>query len=347
MYLQPGTEGTQLSTVHQSHEERSQWSWDHQETLGTHAMLASFRWHSNFASSVVLEVKAMDIQVESQTQCAWWQASQKHPLLGDLLSSHQMVFNQIVSHRCSNQRMENKTSQVCLGIPSGWHRDKRTVHGHLSLWLQFGRHVLVRILWDDLLAKVIKPTEDEIRQFEQAILSKYPALKRCWGGGAMDGGLQLWLEKAGDEGTQNNFYNGWTHNHYIANLFLFSPSGRIQACYINCPGTFHDSTMANMNKIYDLIDNLCLIWKWVQRLSLTPPSLLIITNQCTSPTRTTLTTVARCISPQPFTNRQLQSGVSRMGHAWSVGFISMPQRLSFVWRERWVKGYPWDDLIAL
>jgi hypothetical protein len=83
---------------------------------------------------------------------------------------------------------------------------------------------LVRILRDDPLAKVIMPTEDEIRQFEEAIVSKYPALQRCWG--AMDG-LKLRLEKAGDEGTQNNFYNGWTHDHYVSNLFLFSPNGRI------------------------------------------------------------------------------------------------------------------------
>ena len=125
--------------------------------------------------------------------------------------------------------------------------------GHLSLWLRFGRRLLVRILRDDPLAKVTMPTEDEIRQFEQAILSKYPALKRCWG--AMDG-LKLRLEKAGDDSTQNIFFDGWTHDHYVSNLFLFSPDGRIRACYINAPGTFHDSTMANMSKIYVLIDSL-------------------------------------------------------------------------------------------
>lgn len=96
--------------------------------------------------------------------------------------------------------------------------------GHLSLWLRFARRcLLVRILRDDPLAKVMLPTEHEIWQFEEAIVLKYPALERCWG--AMDG-LKLRLEKAGDEGTQNNFYNGWTHDHYISNLFLFFPDGR-------------------------------------------------------------------------------------------------------------------------
>ena len=155
------------------------------------------------------------------------------------------------------------SSVQCLALALAWTRTRgsyavlQLIFGltasHLSLWLRFGRRILVRILRDDPLAKVIKPTQDEIRQFEKAILSKYPALKRCWG--AMDG-LKLRLERAGDDDTQNNFYNGWTHDHYVSNLFLFSPDGRIRACYINCPGTFHDSTMANMSKIYDLIDNL-------------------------------------------------------------------------------------------
>jgi hypothetical protein len=70
-------------------------------------------------------------------------------------------------------------------------------------------------------------------------------------------GLKLRLERAGDDTTQNNFYNGWTHDHYVSNLFLFSPDGKIRACYVNAPGTFHDSTtMANMSLIYDRIDDL-------------------------------------------------------------------------------------------
>jgi DDE superfamily endonuclease len=111
----------------------------------------------------------------------------------------------------------------------------------------------VKVLRGDPLAKVMMPTEDEICEFEAVILAKYPALTQCWG--AMDG-LKLLLERAGDETTQNNFYNGWTHDHYVSNLFLFSPDGRIRACYLNAPGTFHDSTMANMSQIYDLIDDL-------------------------------------------------------------------------------------------
>jgi hypothetical protein len=69
-------------------------------------------------------------------------------------------------------------------------------------------------------------------------------------------GLKLRLERAGDDDMQNIFYNGWTHDHYVSNLFLFSPDGMIRACYINAPGTTHDSTMANLSVIYDLVDAL-------------------------------------------------------------------------------------------
>jgi hypothetical protein len=111
----------------------------------------------------------------------------------------------------------------------------------------------VKILRDEPLAKVQMPTENEVTEFEKAIKAKYPALKKCWG--AMDG-LKLRLERAGDDDTQNIFYNGWTHDHYISNLFLFSPDGMIRACYINAPGTTHDSKMANLSVIYDLVDAL-------------------------------------------------------------------------------------------
>jgi hypothetical protein len=69
-----------------------------------------------------------------------------------------------------------------------------------------------------------------------------------------------WLEAALREiRRQQNakyIFNGWTHDHYVCNLFLFSPDGKIRACYINCPVTMHDSTMANWGGNYKKLDNL-------------------------------------------------------------------------------------------
>jgi DDE superfamily endonuclease len=45
------------------------------------------------------------------------------------------------------------------------------------------------------------------------------------------------------------------HNHYISNLFLFSPDGKIRACYVNA-GTMHDSTMAKWGRLYDKVNQL-------------------------------------------------------------------------------------------
>jgi hypothetical protein len=120
--------------------------------------------------------------------------------------------------------------------------------GHLSLWLRFARSLLVEILRDDPLAKVTMPTDDEIREFEAAILAKYTILLHGW--------TEAAIGKIGRPIDAKHFFNGWTHHHYVSNLFLFSPDGKIRACYINAPGTFHDSTMANMSMIYDRIDNL-------------------------------------------------------------------------------------------
>jgi hypothetical protein len=158
----------------------------------------------------------------------------------------------------------------CLGLALSWTRTQEGSYavlqvifgltpGQLSRWLRFSRRLLVKVLRDDPLTKVTVPTDLEIRNFEAAIAAKYPALTNCWG--AMDD-LKLRLERAGDQRVQNMFYNGWTHDHYVSNLFLFSPDGKIRACYINAPDAFHDSrTMANMSMVYTLVDDiyLCMI----------------------------------------------------------------------------------------
>lgn len=123
----------------------------------------------------------------------------------------------------------------------------------LSHWLRFGRRMLLKVLSEDPLAIPTMPTDDEVDDFVSCITEKYPALTNCWG--AMDG-LKIRLERAGNAQVQNLFFNGWTHDHYISNLFLFSPDGKIRACYCNAPGAMHDSTLAKWGGIYDKIDKL-------------------------------------------------------------------------------------------
>jgi hypothetical protein len=168
-------------------------------------------------------------------------------------------------HRRPARRRRRRliTSVQCLALVLAWTRTRgqyavlQLIFGftkaHLSLWLRFGRRVLTKILRNNPHAQVRIPTDEEIAEFEAVITEKYPALEHCWG--AMDG-LKLRLGRSGNDQTQNMFFNGWTHDHYVSNLFLFSPDGKIRASYINAPGTFHDSTMANMSGIYNQIDDV-------------------------------------------------------------------------------------------
>jgi hypothetical protein len=178
-------------------------------------------------------------------------------------SPYQNRGRRIAKHNQNKGQRRLLNSIQCLALVLAWTRTRGSLAvlqiifgitaGRLSLWLRFGRRLLLKMLRSDPLAIVSMPTADEIESFVSAISAKYPALTNCWG--AMDG-LKIRLEKAGNPNVQNVFFNGWTHDHYISNLFLFSPDGKIRACYVNAPGTMHDSTMARWGNLYDKVDQL-------------------------------------------------------------------------------------------
>ena len=155
------------------------------------------------------------------------------------------------------------TSRQCLGLVLAWTRTRDSnailqlifglTAGPLSLWMRFGRRLLLTTLREDPNGAIAMPDDDEIDLYIAVINEKYPALHNCWG--AMDG-LKLHLQRSENHQTQNIFFNGWTHDHYVSNLFLFSPDGKIRACYINAPGNMHDSTMAKRGGVYAKFDKL-------------------------------------------------------------------------------------------
>jgi hypothetical protein len=104
----------------------------------------------------------------------------------------------------------------------------------LSLWLRFARRIITKVLLKEPTAKV-------------------KLLQGVWG--AMDG-LKIILESSGDAVKQNMYYNGWTHDTYVSNLFLFAPDGKIKACFINAPGCLHDSMLATWANLYTQLDEL-------------------------------------------------------------------------------------------
>ena len=145
------------------------------------------------------------------------------------------------------------TAECVLGLILVWFRTRGSCSRNLAIlfgltstpmyrWLKFGRLVLFHVLSDDDDSKVVLPTMDKIRFYQEVIGDKYPLCSDVWG--AADG-LKLLIQKADCEMKQNYHYNGWLHSHYINCVFVFCPDGKIPLCLLNAPGTFHDSTMAD------------------------------------------------------------------------------------------------------
>ena len=69
-------------------------------------------------------------------------------------------------------------------------------------------------------------------------------------------GLALLLEQAGDPDEQNMFYNGWKHDHYVTNIFVFAPDGTVRAMVLNCPGSVHDSMVCEWGDVHTKLEDL-------------------------------------------------------------------------------------------
>ena len=153
------------------------------------------------------------------------------------------------------------SSRMALGLVLTWARTRGSLYilqlifgitsSPLSLWLRFSRRLLTLVLLRDKRSKVEMPTREEVDKYSSIVEDAYPSLTRVWG--AMDG-LKVLIEASTDDSIQRRFYNGWTHDHYITNIFLFAPDGRIRASYINAPGCLHDSTLAIWSGIYDKLN---------------------------------------------------------------------------------------------
>ena len=87
----------------------------------------------------------------------------------------------------------------------------------------------------------------KVASFQATIGAKYPYCANVWE--SLDG-LKASVQKAGNDTTQNQFYNGWAHGHYVNSIFLFSADGKICLTVFNCPGMMHGSEIAN-HELYD------------------------------------------------------------------------------------------------
>jgi len=101
---------------------------------------------------------------------------------------------------------------------------------------------------EEPLAKVGTPSVDEIQGYQAIVQEHFPALDGVWC--VMDG-LKIPIQRSGDELTQNKYYNGWLHAHFVGCVMAFAPSRIIVACTLNAPGSWHDSFIAQNSGLYD------------------------------------------------------------------------------------------------
>jgi DDE superfamily endonuclease len=146
----------------------------------------------------------------------------------------------------------------CLGLVLAWTRTRgstmvlQIIFGMtstpVSMYLKFGRRILIKVLSKEPSAAIRIPDVDTIMKYQQVIQNRHPNLQGVWC--TMDG-LKLYLQQAGEASIQNNFYNGWTHDHYVSNVIVFCPDGTIPICCYNVPGSVHDSMVAEWGGVYE------------------------------------------------------------------------------------------------
>ncbi|CAB9524638.1 unknown protein [Seminavis robusta] len=155
------------------------------------------------------------------------------------------------------------SESACLALVLTWYRFRGALFQlqgwfgftstHTSVWLRFGRRGLLSLLQNHPLARVAIPTDEKIERLKEAVLHRHPALENVY---CVADGLKLTFERHDDLDEQSMYYNGWTHDHYITNLFVFSVDGYIIHCILNAPGSMHDSTLAAYGGTYDLLESI-------------------------------------------------------------------------------------------
>eukprot|EP00977_Amphora_coffeiformis_P022631 scaffold11123_cov166-Amphora_coffeaeformis.AAC.1 len=153
-----------------------------------------------------------------------------------------------VTNKDGRGRPRMLEAHACLGLVLYWTRTLcfqwsigpffGIVGSCTSIWLRFGKRILTHVLMERPEAQIRMPSETEVEEFTAAVRKKHPALTNV---AYVGDGMKVLFQKASDHRKQNMFYNGWKSDHYINNLFVFAPNGKIVAAVLNCPGTMHDS----------------------------------------------------------------------------------------------------------
>ena len=118
-------------------------------------------------------------------------------------------------------------------------------------YLLFGKRIIIKVLRNHPMAQVKIPSSDKIAEYKEMVYNRHPNLHDVWC--TMDG-LKITLEQSGDALVQEQYYNGWTHDHYVSSVICFCPDGTIPIVFVNVPGAVHDSQIADYGNIYDKLE---------------------------------------------------------------------------------------------
>jgi hypothetical protein len=74
------------------------------------------------------------------------------------------------------------------------------------------------------------PAAKKNDEYKEMVRMRHPYMTDVWC--TMDE-LKVMLEQSGDHLIQEQYYNGWTHDHYVSSVLCFCPDGRIPIALIN------------------------------------------------------------------------------------------------------------------
>ena len=63
-------------------------------------------------------------------------------------------------------------------------------------------------------------------------------------------GLKFYFQQAPDADKENNYFNGWKHDHYVGAAIVFFPNGTIPIVCFNVPDIVHNSLIADWGSVY-------------------------------------------------------------------------------------------------
>lgn len=154
-------------------------------------------------------------------------------------------------------------AHAALGLVLTWYRFRGAAYilqgwfgftgSHANTWLRFSRRMLLKALKMEPSARVAFPDANAIEEYKKIVKANHSMLRDVY---STADGLKLHFEEMDEEVEQGKYYNGWTHGHYVTNLFCFGADGRIIKCAVNIPGSQHDSTIAEWCGFYDKLEQV-------------------------------------------------------------------------------------------